>query len=61
MMNYQVSHLCILDIATLPSGGMRSIAISMSICMSVCLSARMSQKLNVQTSQKFLYVLGIVP
>jgi len=41
--------------------GVRRIAMSVSLCMSVlCLSvARTTQKLHVQTSRNFLYVLPV--
>jgi len=38
---------------TSPRLGLRSIAVSVSVCLSV----RMSQKLHVQTSRNFLYML----
>ena len=52
---------CLLITMT-PRRGVRSIAISVSVCLSVCLPvcpASVSQKLHVQISQNFLYVLPV--
>jgi len=55
-------HISLIDFTSplpLRSGGVRSVAISVSVCLSVCLTAGISRKSHTQISPNIPYMLPV--